>query len=72
MRTGRTRMQDYPEFAIDMAKGVPPATVAVLTVFGVSISDAVQAVMFIWALTLVVQKAWQFVRWLRRRGWTER
>lgn len=61
-------MYDTPT---EIALATPPAAVAMLTVFGLSISDAVQTVMLVWALILVAQKAWQFWRWLRRRGWLE-
>jgi len=65
---GHKRMYDTPT---ELALATPPATVAVLTVFGVSVSDAVSAVMLFWGLTLVAQKLWQFWRWLRRRGWMD-
>lgn len=74
----RTRIPDggfavtpNPDTIRDITLGAPPATIAVLTVFGYSIADAVQAVMLVWALSLVVQKAWQFGCWCARRGWRE-
>lgn len=68
MRAGQARMYDTPT---ELAVATPPATIAILTVFGVSVSDAVSAVMLLWALALVAEKAWRFTKWLRRRGWRE-
>lgn len=55
----------------DVALAVPPATVAVLTVMGVSVADAVSAVMLIWAVALLAEKVWSFARWVHRRGWND-
>lgn len=67
MKSGRPHMQQLPDLAVDAMKATPPSTVAVLTVFGVSVSDAVQSVMLIWALMLVIEKACRNVWWIRRR-----
>lgn len=55
--------------SIDVAWATPPATAAVLSIMGVSISDAVSIVMLIWALALVGEKVWAITIWLRRKGW---
>lgn len=57
--------------SVDIALAAPPATVAVMTVMGLSINDFVSVLMLIWAACLVVEKAWRFALWLHRRGWLD-
>ena len=55
----------------DLALAAPPATVAILTIMGVTIHDAVSVVMLVWGLCLLAEKAWVFSRWIKRRGWQD-
>lgn len=57
--------------SVDLALAAPPATVAVLTIMGVSVSDAVSLVMLIWAMCLLVEKVWALARWIHRAGWSD-
>lgn len=55
----------------DLVLATPPATVAILTIMGVSIHDAVSLVMFFWGLCLLSEKIWSFARWIKRGGWQD-
>lgn len=59
------------ELVTDVAIAIPPGAVAVLSIFGVPIADAVQAVMLFWAVTLCIQQIWRFTAWIRARGWRQ-
>lgn len=59
------------EYATDVAKGVPPATVATLSVFGVTIPEAIQFLTLIYCVGLCIQmlyKAWRWVVAWRSRA----
>lgn len=55
----------------EITLAVPPAAVAVLTIWGVTINDAVAIVMLAWSLGLLAEKIWSFARWVKRRGWQD-
>ncbi len=60
-----------PDTARELALATPPAATAMLNVFGIPVADPVQAVMLIWGLSLLAQKAWQFACWIARKGWRD-
>lgn len=55
----------------DLALATPPGTVAVLTILGVTVHDAVSVVMLVWGLCLLAEKAWALSRWIKRAGWQD-
>ena len=55
----------------EITLAVPPAVVTALTLWGVTINDAVAIVMLVWSLGLLAEKLWSFARWVKRRGWQD-
>jgi hypothetical protein len=56
------------EHGADIAKGVPPTIVATMSVFGISIPDAVQVLTLVYVACLCVQMAYRGWRWWKTRG----
>lgn len=50
---------------VEIAKGVPPATVATLSIFGVSIPDYIQYATVFYITCVCIQMIYKGVRWGR-------
>jgi hypothetical protein len=55
------------EHTADIAKGIPPATVATLSIFGVSIPDYIQYGTVVYITCVCIQMLYRGTQWLLNR-----